>query len=93
MVRAVQSLRNSRLSRRVLRFEAQPTRMFGSYSVTAHYIDGASEALAYGTPHYCLAEAARRNAELTGVASIANAAHAGETSVLAPITTTRWLLE
>lgn len=38
--------------------------MFGSYSVTAHYIDGSSEALAYGTPNYCLQEAERRNAEL-----------------------------
>ncbi|WP_298254071.1 hypothetical protein [Bradyrhizobium sp.] len=50
--------------RPVLRYEAQPTRMFGSYSVTAHYADGSSEALAYGTPTYCLCEAERRNAEL-----------------------------
>jgi hypothetical protein len=48
----------------VLRYEAQPTRMFGSYSVTAHYDDGTAEALAYGDPQYCLAEAARRNGEL-----------------------------
>lgn len=58
---AVQSLRSKR---RVLRFEAQPTRMFGAYTVTAHYADGSKEALAYGTPHYCIAEATRRNAEL-----------------------------
>ena len=38
--------------------------MFGSYSVTAHYVDGSTEALVYGTPHYCLREAERRNAEL-----------------------------
>jgi hypothetical protein len=38
--------------------------MFGSYSVTVHYADGSSEALAYGTPAYCLREAERRNAEL-----------------------------
>jgi hypothetical protein len=38
--------------------------MFGSYSVTVHYSDGSAEALAYGTPHYCLREAERRNAEL-----------------------------
>lgn len=50
--------------RRVLRYEAQPTRMFGSYSVTAHYDDGSVEALAYGEPHYCVAEAARRNREI-----------------------------
>jgi hypothetical protein len=48
----------------VLRYEAQPTRMFGSYSVTAHYDDGTVAALAYGDPHYCLSEAARRNGEL-----------------------------
>jgi hypothetical protein len=57
-------LPNSFGGRRVLRYEAQPTRMFGSYSVTAHYDDGTVEALAYGDPHYCLAEAARRNGEL-----------------------------
>jgi hypothetical protein len=38
--------------------------MFGSYSVTAHYSDGSTEALVYGTPHYCLGEAERRNFEL-----------------------------
>jgi hypothetical protein len=48
----------------VLRYEAQPTRMFGSYSVTAHYDDGSVEALAYGEPQYCVAEAARRNREI-----------------------------
>ena len=48
----------------MVRYEAQPTRMFGSYSVTAHYSDGSAEALAYGTPTYCLREAERRNAEL-----------------------------
>jgi hypothetical protein len=48
----------------VVRYEAQPTRMLGSYSVTAHYSDGSAEALAYGTPIYCLREAERRNAEL-----------------------------
>jgi len=56
---------NSDLNRRVMRYEAQPTRMFGSYSVTAHYEDGTSEALSYGTPRYCIGEAARRNAELS----------------------------
>ena len=66
---AVQSPRNKRANKRVLRFEAQPTRMFASYSVTAHYADGSTEALAYGTPHYCLAEADRRNAELTASAA------------------------
>lgn len=60
----MKSLRNKQPDRSVLRFEAQPTRMFGSYSVTAHYSDGSTEALAYGTPHYCIAEAARRNTEL-----------------------------
>ena len=50
--------------RRVLRYEAQPTRMFGAYSVTAHYDDGSVEPLAYGEPSYCLTEAARRNREL-----------------------------
>ena len=60
----VQRPPNSAAGRRVVRYEAQPTRMFGSYSVTAHYIDGSSEALAYGTPSYCLREAERRNAEL-----------------------------
>ena len=50
-----------------MRYEAQPTRMFGSYSVTAHYADGSSEALAYGPPSYCLQEAERRNAELAAV--------------------------
>lgn len=64
MASAVPSLRSKRTERRVLRFEAQPTRMFGAYNVTAHYADGTREALAYGTPHYCLAEAKRRNAEL-----------------------------
>ena len=58
---------NSGATRRVLRYEAQPTRMFGSYSVTAHYDDGTAEALAYGEPRYCMAEAARRNREI-GVA-------------------------
>lgn len=38
--------------------------MFGSYSVTAHFADGTSDAVAYGTPSYCLREAERRNAEL-----------------------------
>ncbi len=57
-------LLNSGPAKRVLRYEAQPTRMFGSYNVTAHYSDGTSEALCYGTPHFCLGEAARRNAEL-----------------------------
>lgn len=38
--------------------------MFGSYSITAHYDDGSCEALGYGEPHYCLAEATRRNAEM-----------------------------
>ncbi len=56
---------NSNPGKRVQHYEAQPTRMFGSYSVTAHYVDGTSEALIYGTPHYCLGEAARRNAELS----------------------------
>lgn len=69
MASAVQRLPSKRPERRVLRFEAQPTRMFGSYSVTAHYIDGTAEALAYGTPHFCIAEAARRNGELTGAGS------------------------
>jgi hypothetical protein len=54
----------SAAGRRVVRYEAQPTRMFGSYSVTAHYSDGSAEALVYGTPDYCLREAERRNAEL-----------------------------
>lgn len=57
-------LPNSAADRRVLRYEAQPTRMFGSYSVTAHYTDGTAAAISYGTPHHCLAEAARLNAEL-----------------------------
>ena len=48
----------------MVRYEAQPTRMFGSYSVTVHYSDGSAEALAHGTPNYCLREAERRNAEL-----------------------------
>jgi hypothetical protein len=61
----MQWLRNSNTGKRVLRYEAQPTRMFGSYSVTAHFADGTSEALHYGTPHYCLREAERRNAELS----------------------------
>jgi hypothetical protein len=52
------------MSRHVLRYEAQPTRMFGSYSVTAHYTDGTAEAIRYGDPRFCLAEAARLNAEL-----------------------------
>ncbi len=55
---------NSAVGRRVVRYEAQPTRMFGSYSVTAHYSDGSAEALVYGTPTYCLREAERRNTEL-----------------------------
>ena len=55
---------NNAAGRRVVRYEAQPTRMFGSYSVTAHYSDGSAEALAHGTPNYCLREAERRNAEL-----------------------------
>jgi hypothetical protein len=41
--------------------------MFGSYTVTAQYEDGTSEVVAYGEPHYCLREAARRNAELAEV--------------------------
>jgi hypothetical protein len=65
---AVPSPLSKRGDKSVLRFEAQPTRMFGSYSVTAHYIDGSTEALAYGTPHYCIAEAARRNAALPAAA-------------------------
>jgi hypothetical protein len=60
-------LPNSGSNRRVMRYEAQPTRMFGSYSVTVHYEDGASEAVSYGTPRYCIGEAARRNAELSKV--------------------------
>jgi hypothetical protein len=60
----VPSRPNSPAARRVLRYEAQPTRMFGSYSVTAHYDDGTAEALAYGEPRYCMAEADRRNREL-----------------------------
>ncbi len=53
--------------RRVVRYAAHPTRMFGSYTVTAQYEDGTSEVVAYGEPHYCLREAARRNAELAEV--------------------------
>ena len=53
--------------RRVVRYEAQPTRMFGSYSVTVHYDDGSSDALVYGEAHYCLAEAKRRNAEIAAL--------------------------
>jgi hypothetical protein len=41
--------------------------MFGSYSVSAHYDDGSCEALVYGEPRYCLAEASRRNAELAAL--------------------------
>ena len=62
----MQPLLNKRPGKRVLRFEAQPTRMFGAYTVTAHYADGSKDAVAFGTPHYCIAEAARRNAELPG---------------------------
>jgi hypothetical protein len=69
---AVQSLRSNRPEQRVLRFEAQPTRMFGAYNVTAHYTDGTKEALAYGTPNYCIAEAKRRNAELPADAGAAS---------------------
>lgn len=55
---------NNGSAARVVRYEAQPTRMFGSYSVTAHFDNGTSEAVAYGTPDYCLREAERRNVEL-----------------------------
>jgi hypothetical protein len=57
----------SKGARRIVRYEAQPTRMFGSYSVTAHYDDGSCEALGYGEPRYCVAEATRRNAEIAAV--------------------------
>jgi hypothetical protein len=54
-------------SRHVVRYEAQPTRMFASYSITAHYDDGSCEAVGYGEPRYCLTEAERRNAEIAAV--------------------------
>lgn len=52
----------------IVRYEAQPTRMFGSYTVTAHYADGSSQALTHGTPHYCLEEARRLNDKLATLA-------------------------
>jgi len=57
----------------VIAYEAQPTRMFGAYSVWATYADGERRAICHGTPHHCLAEAERLNAGL-GVQSSAEQA-------------------
>ena len=46
---------------RLMRYEAWPTRMFGTYIIWAIYEDGSRRQVGHGTPAYCIAEAARRN--------------------------------
>lgn len=42
---------------RPVRYEAQPTRMFGAYQVIAVYADGSTRVVDHGEPHDCLRRA------------------------------------
>jgi len=64
---------NSQGREDIVRYEARPTRMFGSYTLCAIYRDGRSQVLSHGTPRHCIAAADKKNRTLAASTDVTNA--------------------